>query len=79
MACLKSHLSRSGLPPGQYGSHSFRRGGATFALEAGVPLDSIAVMGDWKSDAMYLYLHMPLSQRLRAQQSISSYILSSLV
>ena len=51
----------------------------TFALEAGVPLDSIAVMGDWKSDAMYLYLHMPLSQRLRAQQSISSYILSSLV
>ena len=64
MACLKSHLSRSGLPPGQYGSHSFRRGGATFALEGGVPLDSIAVMGDWKSDAMYLYLHMPLSQRL---------------
>ena len=79
MACLKAHLSRSGLPSGQYGSHSFRRGGATFALEAGVPLDSIAVMGDWKSDAMYLYLHMPLSQRLRAQQSISSYILSSSV
>ena len=54
MACLKAYLSRSGLPPEQYGSHSFRRGGATFALEAGVPLDSIAVMGDWKSDAMYL-------------------------
>ena len=40
MACLKSLLS-----PGQYGSHSFQRGGATFALEAGVPLDSIAVRG----------------------------------
>ena len=24
-------------------------------MEADVPLDSIAVMGDWKSDAMYLY------------------------
>ena len=76
MHIFQAHLSRSGLPPRQYGSHSFRRGGATFALEAGVPLDSIAVMGDWKSDAMYLYLHMPLSQRLRAQQSISSYISS---
>ena len=76
MCILQAHLSRSGLSHRQYGSHSFRRGGATFALEAGVPLDSIAVMGDWKSDAMYLYLHMPLSQRLHAQHSISSYILS---
>ena len=57
MNVLQAHLSRSGLPHRQYGSHSFRRGGATFALEAGVPLDSIAIMGDWKSDAMYLYLH----------------------
>ncbi|XP_066921328.1 uncharacterized protein [Clytia hemisphaerica] len=76
MYILQAHLSRSGLSHRQYGSHSFRRGGATFALEAGVPLDSIAVMGDWKSDAMYLYLHMPLSQRLHAQHSISSYISS---
>lgn len=76
MNILQAHLSRSGLPYRQYGSHSFRRGGASFALEAGVSLDSIAIMGDWKSDAMYLYLHMPLSQRLRAQHSISSYISS---
>ena len=58
------------------GPSLFWGGGATFALEAGVPLDSIEIMGDWKLDAMYLYLHKPLSQRLRAQQSISSYILS---
>ena len=78
MGCLQAHLSRLGLSCSQYGSHSFRRGGASFALEAGVPLDSIAIMGDWKSDAIYLYLHMPLSQRLRAQHSISTYISSSL-
>ena len=78
MACLQAHLSRLGVPSGQYGTHSFRRGGASFALEAGVPLDSIAIMGDWKSDAVYLYLQMPLSQRLRAQHFISSYITSSL-
>ena len=31
-------------------------------LVAGVPLDSIAVMGDLKSDAMYLYLHIVASK-----------------
>ena len=61
MYSLQFFLSRLGLRSSQFGSHSFRRGGASLALEAGVPLDTIAVMGDWKSDAMYLYLHMPLS------------------
>ena len=75
MHSFQFFLSRLGLQPSQYGSHSFRRGGASLALEAGVPLDTIAIMGDWKSDAMYLYLHMPLSQRLQAQHSISSFLL----
>ena len=74
MSSLQVFLSRLGLVSSQFGSHSFRRGGASFALEAGVSLDSIAVMGDWKSDAMYLYLHMPLSQRLHAQQIMSSFL-----
>ena len=76
MSSLQVFLSRLGLVSSQYGSHSFRRGGASFALEAGVSLDSIAIMGDWKSDAMYLYLHMPLSQRLHAQHTISSFLSS---
>ena len=74
MHSLQFFLTRLGLNSSQYGSHSFRRGGASLALEAGVPLDTIAVMGDWKSDAVYLYLHMPLSQRLRAQHSITSFL-----
>jgi len=86
MSCLNSFLSCQGINPSGFGTHSFRRGGASFALEAGVSIDSIAVMGDWKSDALlgdwksdalYLYLHMPISQRLQAQHSMASHILSS--
>uniref|UniRef100_A0A7M5VB90 Uncharacterized protein n=1 Tax=Clytia hemisphaerica TaxID=252671 RepID=A0A7M5VB90_9CNID len=76
MLSLRNHLSNIGFSSSQYGSHSFRRGGASFALEAGIPLDTIAVMGDWKSDAIYLYLHMPLSQRLHAQRTLSDFLSS---
>ena len=37
-------------------SHSFRRGGATWALENGVPGEVIKVLGDWKSTAYLSYL-----------------------
>ena len=67
MSFMKQILVELGLPSNQYGTHSFRRGGTSFALQAGVPLDVISLMGDWKSDAMNLYLHMPLSQRISTQ------------
>ena len=74
MTCMRQCLTELGIKPDQYGSHSFRRGGATFALEAGVALDTISLLGDWKSDAMFLYLNMPLSSRISAQQTMASYI-----
>jgi hypothetical protein len=37
-------------------SHSFRRGGATWALENGVPGEIIKALGDWKSTAYLSYL-----------------------
>lgn len=49
-------------------------GGTSFALEPGVSLDTISTMADWKSDSIFLYLHMPLTQRLSAQQLIPSHI-----
>ena len=52
----------------------FGRSGATFALESGVPLDVISIMGDWKSDALFLYLHMPFAQRLAAQRVITTHL-----
>ena len=53
-----------GLSSKNYGTHFFRRGGASFALEDGITLGVTSIMGDWKSGAVYLYLHMPLSQRV---------------
>ena len=40
MTRMKLILTELGINPGQYGTHSFRRGGATFAPEAGVYLDT---------------------------------------
>ena len=74
MTSMKLVLAQLGVSPALYGTHSFRRGGATFALEAGVPLDTISLLGDWKSDAMFLYLHMPLSQWLASQQVVTLYL-----
>ena len=78
MGMLKEFIKEIGLAPNDYGTHSFRRGGASFALEAGVSLESISILGDWKSDAMYLYLQVPLSQRLSAQRCMASHLTSHL-
>ena len=74
MTCMKQFLVQLGVPGDRYGTHSFRRGGATFALESGIPLDVISIMGDWKSDALFLYLHMPITQRLAAQWVLASQL-----
>lgn len=37
-------------------SHSFRRGGATWALSSGIPGEIVKAMGDWKSQCYLLYL-----------------------
>ena len=48
---LKSCIVNIGLDPTQYSPHSFRRGGATFAFNAGASPLFIKFLGDWSSDA----------------------------
>ena len=48
--------SRLHLPPHKYTFHSLRRGGATLAYQAGVPLPLIKTHGTWSSDAVYSYI-----------------------
>ncbi|KAI8502735.1 hypothetical protein Bbelb_194370 [Branchiostoma belcheri] len=55
---------RAGLNPHLYSLHSGRRGGATFAFRAGVPVELIRLQGDWRSNAYLLYLKVPLRTRL---------------
>ena len=55
-AYLRSCLDRLGFDSNRYSGHSFRRGGATFALESGAPPDLVQAQGDWRSDAYKLYI-----------------------
>lgn len=41
---------------GRFTGHSLRIGGATAALKGGLSIDQIRSVGDWKSDAVLLYL-----------------------
>ena len=45
-----------GLDASKYSGHSLRRGGASFALQCGLPVDLIKTQGDWKSNACEHYL-----------------------
>ena len=63
---LRDHLSLIGSNPKLYAGHSFRRGGASFAYQSGVPLELIKALGDWRSDTILIYLTMPLTIRLRS-------------
>lgn len=53
---LKQCLQKAGLPYANLSSHSFRRGGAVWALGCGVPGEIVKYMGDWKSTAYLKYL-----------------------
>ena len=61
---LRTAISDSGLCGIDYASHSFRRGGASFAFHAGVPIDLTKILSDWKSNAVLLYLTVPLTVRI---------------
>jgi hypothetical protein len=53
---LKSVLGRLKLPILEYSGHSYRRDGATHALQAGVPSEVICAQGDWRSLAYLDYI-----------------------
>ena len=40
-------------------SHSFRIGGATYAICKGIPYEQVQEMGRWKSDAAKKYIRVP--------------------
>ena len=61
MSGLRYCLRSIGLDPFEYGGHSFRCGGASLAYQAGLPVEAIKLLGDWKSDAVLLYLTVPLN------------------
>jgi len=71
---LAAVLRACGLDVSKYSGHSLRRGGATFALAAGVPGELIQAQGDWKTDAYKRYIDLSQQQRLSAVRKMCSHL-----
>ena len=57
--------SAAGIPDVSFFTgHSFRRGGASWAFQAGVPGELIQICGDWASDAYKQYLEFSMSNKI---------------
>ena len=63
---LKRILDLCGYDSSRFSGHSFRQGGASFALHCGVPSDYIKLQGDWKSTEYKRYLDHSLRYKLEA-------------
>jgi integrase len=55
---FRTLLRDTGIDDSALSPHSLRRGGATFALQCGVPPVCIKLQGDWASDSWILYAVM---------------------
>ena len=70
---LRQCLAQLGYPANQYSGHSFRRGGASLALQCGLPVDLIKFQGDWNSNAYERYLEYSFSLRQKVALSLRSH------
>ena len=60
---LRNTPKLTGINTENYSGHSFRLGGATFAMRSGVPFPLIKCQGDWASNAFESYLSTTLQDR----------------
>ena len=68
---LRKGISLIGLEPSSFSSHSFRRGGASYAFSRGVRGELIQRQGDWRSDAYKTYLDTSYSHRMSVSHIMS--------
>ena len=71
LTLLRAMFYRAGYVGREFSSHSFRRGGATWAFKSGVPDFLIKVQGDWASNAYREYLDVSMDQRLQVFHSMT--------
>ena len=76
LAKLRIIMSSLGYTEKSYATHSFHRGGASFAFQEGIPLELIKLLGDWKSNAVLLYITVPMHIRLHSVNLIAIQIFS---
>ena len=68
-------ISATGLVPGSYSPHRFRRSGASIAFRCNVPGERIQRQGDWQSDAYLIQLEMSSAQKRLVVHSMAATIL----
>jgi site-specific recombinase XerD len=67
---LKRTCKLAGYNPDLYSSHGLRAGGATEAAAAGVRTRLIKKHGNWRSSAVYIYIHEDMASRLKVSLAI---------
>ncbi len=67
---VKANIVGLGVDPKTFGSHSLRAGGATEAATKGVDTYLIKRHGRWKSDAVYLYIHDTIKEKLKVSSAL---------
>ena len=76
MSTLGIHLTSLGFDPKLFAGHSFRRGGAFFAYQAGVPIELIKALSDWRTDTILIYLAITLTVRFHSANMLIKATLS---
>lgn len=69
---LDSYLTLAKIDTRSYGTHSLRRGGASVALQAGIPVEYIRIMGDWQTDCFRAYLTPSMDSLVQAMGFFSA-------
>ena len=70
MSFLRQCLSKLGLDLTKFSGHSLRRGGRSFAMQCGAPLEWVKMQGDWSSNAVEGYLSSAFSLRLQLADTL---------
>jgi hypothetical protein len=68
-------IAKISLNPKLFSSHSFGRGGATLAAQAGISFSLIQLMVDWMSDAYNKYIVCSLTDKFMVAGKIRDFIL----
>ncbi len=68
---IKKHIALLGINPQLFSSHSFRRGGATWAFRSGIKPEHIQMQGDWQSDAYLKYVNLDLADRVLIAEKVA--------
>ena len=61
---FRSVIARGAYTPTDFTGHSFRRGGATWAFQCGMPGELIQICGDWVSDSYRRYLEFSTQNKM---------------